>query len=179
MLWNDLNFQVTLHLVGPSFWSNPIGKWYLYVLFCTHTHIWCETHACGTHPIYISPTPNVSVCVHKMCTNNTSHSIRIYIHWPHTKCECVCTKCVQITHLNTSEFRMGKRHFAPLIYPSCGNIPPNVQKFTYNPPELANVWQKIQSVHSLVCLDAKSVTCNTHDRLMHLSFQKYPHPISS
>jgi len=47
----------------------------------------------------------------------------------------------------------GKKQFAPLIYPRSGNIPPNVPKFRHDPPEIANAWQKIQSVHSLVCLD--------------------------
>jgi hypothetical protein len=59
-----------------------------------------------------------------------------------------------------------KIHFAPLIYLRYGNIPPNVLKFRYDPPELANAWQKIQSVYSPVCLDGKSVTCVARDRLI-------------
>jgi hypothetical protein len=69
---------------------------------------------------------------------------------------------------------MGKRHFAPLICPRCGNIPPNVPKFRYDLPELANAWQKIQYVHSPVCLDGKWVICIARDRLRHISYPKYP-----
>jgi len=69
---------------------------------------------------------------------------------------------------------MGKRHFAPLIYSRCGNILPNVPKFRYDPPELANAWQEIQSVHSPVSLDGKSITCVARDHLRHISYPKYP-----
>jgi hypothetical protein len=31
----------------------------------------------------------------------------------------------------------GKRHFAPMIYQRPGDIPPNIPKFRYDPPELA------------------------------------------
>jgi hypothetical protein len=61
-----------------------------------------------------------------------------------------------------SSFLKGKRHFALMIYSRPGNIPSNVPKLRYDPPELANAWQKIQSVHSPVCLDGKSVMCNKH-----------------
>jgi hypothetical protein len=60
---------------------------------------------------------------------------------------------------------MGKRHFAPLFYPWSGNKPPNVLKLLDNPPELANVWQNLPSVHSPVCLNGKLVICNSHDHL--------------
>jgi hypothetical protein len=60
-----------------------------------------------------------------------------------------------------------------LIYPRFGNIAHNIQKFRYDPPKLANVWQKIQSVHSPVCLDGKSVTCVARDRFRHFSYPKY------
>jgi hypothetical protein len=54
------------------------------------------------------------------------------------------------------------------------NLPSNVPKLLDDPPELVNVWQVIPSVHSPVCLDGKSVTCNAHDLLMHFHFPKYP-----
>jgi hypothetical protein len=50
------------------------------------------------------------------------------------------------------------------------NILPNVSKFRYDPSKLANAWQKIP-IHSPICLDGKSVTCN---RLRHISYPKYP-----
>jgi hypothetical protein len=62
----------------------------------------------------------------------------------------------------------------PLIYPRLGNISPNVPKFRYDPTEFANMWQKIQSVHSPVCLDGKSITCIARDRLRHIFYPKYP-----
>jgi hypothetical protein len=69
------------------------------------------------------------------------------------------------------------RFTTPLIYPRPGNIPLNVPKFRYDPPELANAWQKIQSVHLPSCLDRKSITCVARDRLRHISYPKYPHLI--
>lgn len=66
-----------------------------------------------------------------------------------------------------------------MFYPQSGDIPPNVPKLLDDPPELANVWQVIPSIHSPVCLDERLVMCNAHDRLMHFSFQKYPRSISS
>jgi len=52
-----------------------------------------------------------------------------------------------------------------MIYPWPGDIAPNVPKFRYDPPELANAWQKIQSVHSPIYLDRKSITCVARDLL--------------
>jgi hypothetical protein len=79
-----------------------------------------------------------------------------------------------IKKIKNLQYILGKRHFAPLIYPRPGNIPPNVSKFRYDPPELANAWQKIQSVHSPVCLDGKSITCVARDCLRHITYPKYP-----
>jgi len=52
-----------------------------------------------------------------------------------------------------------------MIYPRPGNITPNVPKFRYDPSELANAWQKMQSINLPVCLDENLVMCNSHDHL--------------
>jgi len=52
-----------------------------------------------------------------------------------------------------------------MFYPRSDNLLPNVPKLLNDLPELANVWQKLPSVHLLVCLDGKSVTSNSCDHL--------------
>jgi hypothetical protein len=72
---------------------------------------------------------------------------------------------IEVENIQELHLPLGKLHFTPLMYPHIGDLTPNVQKLIDDPHDVKNTCQSRPSVHLLVTLDEKEVTCITRDLL--------------